>query len=521
MTININKYVNVVSGVGGGSEIPNRSLVARMFTGSTLLYPGTFAQFTSAADVGIYFGTSSEEYARALFYFSWVSKSQAQPQAIQYARWVVSSAAPQVYSAYQNNSVLSSWTTINNGAFVLNIASTAHTISGLDFTGASDLPGVAAIIQTAVRLISGTMYTAATVTYASNTGFVFTGGQDVAATIVISVAGSGTDITGTGLLGWINPVVIAIDGTVTNLSGAKWINGSLLETIVANITSSTNASNNFGSFGYLNNLSLNITEIGQVATWNQSQNVDYLYSIPVSVANASAYATALTAIGGCCLTLQAGGATPITTEYPEMFPMMIEAATDYTGVNTVQNYMFQQVAGLTASVTSDSDKSSYDAQRINYYGLTQDNGSQIAFYQDGLMQGTITSPPDMTTYVNEIWFKSAATAALMNLLLQVTQVPANVQGRSQVLTVLQSVINQALNNGTISVGKTLTANQKAFITNETNDPVAWQQVQSIGYWVDCVIVPQDSNPLLYEADYILIYSKDDTIRLINGIHTLI
>ncbi len=68
------------------------------------------------------------------------------------------------------------------------------------------------------------------------------------------------------------------------------------------------------------------------------------------------------------------------------------------------------------------------------------------------------------------------------------------------------------------MGKTLTTLQQAFITQETNDPLAWYQVQNNGYWLDVVIVLVGNE---YQATYTLIYSKDDVIRKVNGIHTLI
>jgi hypothetical protein len=106
----------------------------------------------------------------------------------------------------------------------------------------------------------------------------------------------------------------------------------------------------------------------------------------------------------------------------------------------------------------------------------------------------------------------------MSLLLSVNQIPANAQGRNQVLAVLQGVINQALNNGTISVGKTLTTAQQMYITSATGDNLAWHQVQNNGYWVDVVITLVGSN---YQATYTLIYSKDDVIRKVTGTNTLI
>jgi Protein of unknown function (DUF3383) len=210
-----------------------------------------------------------------------------------------------------------------------------------------------------------------------------------------------------------------------------------------------------------------------------------------------------------------------------MFPMMIEAATNYAAFNSVQNYEFQQVAGLTPSVNTDTQANLYDYSSggigVNYYGVTQQAGASIAFYQQGVLQGAsvVGNITDMNAYVNEIWLKDAATAAIMTLLLVSPQVPANTQGRNMILGILQSVVNQALNNGTISVGKTLTANQQMYITSATGDPLAWHQVQNNGYWLDVVITATGTNPVVYTATYTLIYSKDDVIRMVNGTHTLI
>jgi len=87
-----------------------------------------------------------------------------------------------------------------------------------------------------------------------------------------------------------------------------------------------------------------------------------------------------------------------------------------------------------------------------------------------------------------------------------------------ILVTLQNVINQALNNGTISVNKTLTTSQQMYVTSVTNDPDAWHQVQDIGYWVNCVIVVVGNE---YQAKYTLVYSKDDVINFVSGTHVLI
>ena len=87
MPIPISNYVAITSGIGGGAVVGQRNLGALIITGNTLCPTGTILTFTSAAAVGTYFGTSSEEYKRAVFYFGWVSKSISSPTQISFWFW--------------------------------------------------------------------------------------------------------------------------------------------------------------------------------------------------------------------------------------------------------------------------------------------------------------------------------------------------------------------------------------------------------------------------------------------------
>ena len=591
MAISLSRYVDITSGVGGASAVPTRDLVGRLFTANNLLPPQSFISFTSSAEVGTYFGLGSEEYLRALFYFSWISKSSTRAASIQYARWVQTAVAPMIFPTQGNNTTLTAWNAITSGSFILTMGGFTFTISGLNFSAAGSLAAVATIIQSAIQAESGggTVWTSATVTYVPTAlngiaygGFQLVGGANDVVTnpISVEVGGGGTDITGVGLLGWL-PEAVNVNGNL--ISGATWNTGSAAETITQTLTNSSTASNNFGSFLFLTNLGLTQQNVIDAANYSNAQNVLYLYTQAVSVANASGWATAVSSIGGVALTLSpsisftqtgtlASGVNTVsgltsnsnmfigmgisgtdlpsntyitslvgttgltlsanatgtitelltfsTLQFPEQCPMMIEAATDYAALNSVQNYEFQQFPNLTPSVSTDSAANTYDALRVNYYGVTQTAGQQLAFYQQGLMMGLATNLLDQNTYVNEIWLKDAAGAAIMNLLLTLAQVPANAQGSAQILTVLQGVVNQALNNGTISVGKTLTPVQQSYITDATDDPTAWYQVQNSGYWLG-VAITSSGSPLVFIATYTLIYSKDDVIRQVVGTHTLI
>jgi len=384
MAISFTKYVDITSGVGGGAGVRERELIARIFTTDTALAVGTMAEFDTLADVGTLFGTVSEEYERAEFYFGWVSKNITAPKKISFARW------------------------------------------------------------------------------------------------------DDTPVTG--------------------------------ETITEILTATTEANNNFGSFCFTTTAALTVDEVEEAATWVNAQNVRYLFSSSVASSVASAWSAALIGYAGTALTLD-----EIADEYHEMIPMIILAATDYAKRNSVQNYMFQQFPTATPTVTTTTLSNTYDGLRVNYYGRTQTAGQNIDFYQRGVLMGGATSPVDMNTYANEMWLKDAAGAAIMSLFLSMPTVSANAKGRAQLLSIIQSVIDRALFNGVISVGRVLNTTQKLYITNITGDELAWHQVQSIGYWVDCVIesyVTTDSRTE-YKASYTLLYAKDDVVRATTGSHILI
>jgi len=500
MAISITRYVDITSGVGAGAAVSTRELIGRFFTTNELVPTGSQIEFESADEVGDYFGTSSEEYDRAVFYFGWVSKNITAPQKISFARWADDATAPQIFGV-KGAQALASWTAIASGAFTLTIGGVSNTMSSMNFSAAGSLSAVAAIVQAAIRAAgTGAQWDNATVVWNSTRqSFDFEGGATGAAVITVTAGSGGSDIA--AQLGWLSATTVISDGAAA-------------QTVTEVLSESANADNNFGSFTFIPTLSND--EIVEAAEWNLAQNNLFMYSVRCTSSDATTLAGLLADIGGVCLTL-----SPDAGEYPEQVPMMILAATDYAARNSVQNYMFQQF-NLSPSVTTNTDATTYDDLLVNYYGQTQSAGQLIEFYQRGVMQGLPVDPRDQNTYANEIWLKDAATAAIMTILLAMPRIPANAKGRAQLLAILQGVINQALFNGTISVGKPLTTAQKEYINEITGSATAWQQVQNVGYWVDAQIVTYvESGVTRYKAVYTLIYAKDDVIRKVEGRDILI
>jgi hypothetical protein len=499
MAISFKRYVDITSGVGGGAGVRLRDLIGRLFSTNSLIPTESMIEFTELADVGTYFGTTSEEYLRASFYFGWISKNITKAKKISFARWADADTKPQIYGKV-GAQVLASWTAISAGNMSLTIGADTNIVGPLSFSGAATLAGVAGIIQAKIRTFTGTNWTSATVTWnATRQSFDFEGGAAGAAAISVA-AGATNDYS--ALLGWRDPQTIVSDGVDA-------------ETVTETLTASADASDNFGSFLFMKALSA--AEVLEAAVWNDAQNNKFFFCQKVLPVDAATTSAALIGYSGW-----AGTISDVSGQYPEQVPMMILAATDYTKRNSTQNYMFQQFT-LTPSVTTTALANVYDPLRLNYYGRTQTAGQFIEFYQRGVLGGGSQDATDQNTYANEMWLKDAAGAAIMELLLSLSKVSANSAGRSQLLATLQSVIDRALFNGTISVGKTLNNTQKQYIGVTTGDPDAWHQVENSGYWIDCVLqsyVTTDSRTE-WKAVYTLIYGKDDAIRKVEGSHVMI
>lgn len=502
MSISFKRYVSIVSGVGGGAAIRARDLILRLFSTSPRVPANTVIEMTSADDVKTYFGSASPEYLRAVFYFGFISKLITAPQKISFARFADVASAARIYGATKTFAV-NQFTGITTGALKLTIGAYTTDVTGLNFSSATTLSNVASILQTAIQAIvaGGANFTAATVTYnATANRFELVGGVVGAAAIATAAPATGVDIRTT--LGWNG--------------GAVFSPGVAVQEPVDAFTASVQLSDNFGSFSFIFSTITQAQNLA-IAAQNDTYNVKFMQLIPIAAADAAAYYGALSGYSGSATIL-----SPIATEYPELIPAMIMAATDYGRRNSVQNYMFQQ-ATVTPSVTDDATADTMDANRVNYYGRTQTAGQFVDFFQRGIMMGLPTDPVDMNVYANEAWFKDAAGASIMGLLLSMGRVSANATGRGQVLAILQDPIDRAVFNGTISIGKPLTTAQKLFITNLTGDANAWQQIARLGYWLDVIMQSYTTidSRTEWKAVYTLIYSKDDAIRKVEGSHVLI
>lgn len=505
MAISIRRYVDITSVVGAGFAVRQRDLIGRFFTDNPLVPFGFVLEMTTLDDVLAYFGASSPEYQRAAFYFGFVSKSATRPKALSFVFASTEAAPSRIYGARLTGVSVGTIEAIADGSLTITLTGIEETITGIDFDGDVSFADVAATLQTAIQAANADpAFADATVTYsATRNGFIIQSGTDGEGATAVAAAGSGTDL-------------VALLRLSAGL-GAIISDGSNAQTPVESVSQSAQSDNNFASFLFIPAPTLDEEE--EIGEWLAAQNFMFMYvrGYPDQAACVAAYEQ-LGTYPGIAATL-----SPVEGEFPELLPMALLAATDFQRRAANKNYMFQTAAGLTPSVTTNAVADALDDVRANYYGRTQTAGQQIDFYQRGVLYGGPRDAIAINVYVNEVWFKDRILGLLMELLLNLEALPANRTGNGYVLAQIQTAIDQALLNGVISVGKELTSTQRLFITEQTGQELAWLQVQDIGYWINCEIRTEvaQNGETEYIASYLLIYSKGDAIRRIDGSHILI
>ena len=506
MPIDQRRFINITSGVAAGSAVPRREFILRLFTTNEKVPTGGILDFNSVENVIDFFGGDSGEAMRATQYFGFVSKQVSSPGSISFSRWSETDSAPLIFGE-PVEAALNDFTAISDGSLVIEIGGVVLSLEGLDLTTETSFSGVASVIQTAIQTGTGAVFTGSTVVYdAIRREFNFVGGEAGVNAISVSEGVSGSDIS--AILGW--------RGLTTVLSG-----GSIAESPLDAFVASTQLSNNFGSFAFIEGLS--IEQIEEVARFNDTQNVLYQYNVPVIEADATAYNQALIGFSGTNVTL-AGNAD----EFHELLPSAILASTDYSRPNASQNYMFQSDAALSPTVSEDATANALDALRVNYYGETQTAGQNRSFYQRGYLMGSNSDPLDIGVYANEQWLKDSIGSEVLSLIEGLGRVSANATGRAQVLGAIQNVITgnsdagTAIVNGVISAGRTLSNTEQAAVTQLSGDPTAYLQVESIGYWLDADVRSEINNGINeFFIDYTLIYARDTVIRSVEGRNILV
>jgi Protein of unknown function (DUF3383) len=395
--------------------------------------------YNTLAAVGVDFGTVAQEYLAAQVWFG----QSPQPQSLNIGRWCQAAAAGRLLCAGLTaaNSLISAWTSINAGSFKLGVDGGATTnVPAMNFTGATTLNGVAAIMQTAIQGLGGS-YAAVTCIYNSvyNRFEITSGTTGSASAVSFATAGTtGTDISGQmgGLVtsgGYVANGVAAESALAAvllfdNQFGGQWYNLFIPSAVDSDHTAIAPYidADVIAHFYWVN------TQEQQVLTTGDTTHIGYLLQQLQSQHTAWQYSsTSLYAVWSM--------AARIST-------------TNYAGSNTCISLMYKTEPGIAAETLTTSQINALESYNgnvfVNYQGNTLINGQAVQTPVPILEPGVCPSGQFIDTIQGVDAFRIQAQTNLFNILFGTpTKIPQTDPGINTLENGVESACSQFIING--------------------------------------------------------------------------
>lgn len=445
-TIPVSDLVNVQINLGAiSAQAQNLNNLLVLGSSGVIDSVQRYREYSTLSAVAADFGTTAPEYLAATEWFG----QSPQPGQLIIGQW----NSPAAYPSGTNsklvggaiNTTLAQFQAITTGSFVYSDATpTSHTITGLNFSGVTNLNGVANIIQAA--LISAGV-SAATVVYNSTyNNFTVSNGiqQDLS---FLATAGSGVDIS--GLLGltsatgaYVVPHIASSETAVSaialfdDLIGQKWYAAFIIDATDADHLA--------------------------VAAFIQGSNTKHAYGVNTS--EAGVISSVITS--DIASQLKALGYSKVAVQYSSKSNYAIVSylarilVTDYTANKSVISLMYKQEPGVIAESLAESQLQALLSKNANVF-INYDNNTAI-------IQPGIQSSGDFTDTIFGVdWLGITIQNALYNALYtSPTKIDQTDDGNHVLASAIISVLEQGVGNDLLAPG---TWTQNGFGTLKQGD----------------------------------------------------
>lgn len=396
-------------------------------------------QYATLGAIATDFGTTAEEYLAAELWFA----QSPQPTSMYVGRWCKTAAAGtlQCGALPPSSQLITAWNTISTGSFKLAVdGGPATNVPAMNFTGATTLQGVAAIIQTAIQGLGGS-YAAVTCVYnATYVKFVITSGTTGANSAVafLTAGTTGTDISGL-MQG------LASDAAT---SGAYVANGVAAESAIAAVTL---FDNEFSGQWY-NLFVPDAVDTDQQAiapyidgaatphfNWINSQEAAMLSS-----GNTTAIGYLLQQLESQHSAIQYS-----STSLYAVWSMAARIATvDWDGQNTAISLMYKTEPSVTPETLTVNQVNNLESYNVNVY-VTYQYGSAVSIIEPGICP----SGQFIDTIIGSDGLRLQIQQNIFNLLYgSSTKVPQTDDGVNQLETAAESACEQYVVNGFLAAG---------------------------------------------------------------------
>lgn len=415
--------------------------------------------FSSATEVGEYFGTSSDEYKFAGTYFGGFDNSQVKPATLYFYRLNATASGAWVRGEALNvKTALASITQISSGSLTITIDAVEKQYTGIDLSACTSYSDVATAVQTATN---GDL----TLEFSSQFNAFIIKGVTVGATATLSVP-TGDVATA---LGFNAETAVISDG-----QGANTMTQSM-KNLVDGFT-------NFVTFTTLTEpTDAEALELAQWATTNYNAGVLYLYVCwDTSKAN---YDPNNTSVISEQLQLENIGATCVCFGVTmASFIMGVTASIAWDQANSTITYAFKHLSGFGANVDKTSYANALDKHKVLYMGNFATRNDNFILSYNGAMLGEWDW---LDAYINAVWLCNALQVQLMAMIETANRIPYNENGYAKIRSNCKDIINRAINNGVIDLGVNISDAQKAELTTLLGGDYS-DEIKNNGYYLQIV-----------------------------------
>ncbi len=384
-------------------------------------------QYSTLISVANDFGTSAPEYLAASLFFA----QSPQPSSLYVGRWAQSASSGVLHGATLTvaQQALTNFTAITNGSASITVDGTTRALTGLSFAAATNLNGVASVLQTA---LAG----AATVVWNAVYGRfdVTSGTTGIASSVAFATAGSGgTDIS--NLLG------------LRSTSGGTSVAGIAPESMLAAVQALAAASGNWYGLviAYPTPASADIVA---VAGYIEASNPQRFFGVTTQDVNA----IDPTQNGDIASQLQALGYNHTFVQYSSSSPYAAaslfarQATVDFTANNSTITLMYKTEPGIAAETLTETQATTLKGKNCNVF-VAYNNATAI------IQWGVCASGQYIDTIVGVDWLQNNVQTAVFNLLYtSTTKVPQTDAGVNQIVTTVEASLEAAVRDGLAGPG---------------------------------------------------------------------
>ena len=385
-----------------------------------------FRNYVDLESVAGDFGTSAPEYLAASLYFG----QSPRPSQLMIGRWLRTATAALLKGGILTTAeqAMSNWTAITAGSFKITVdGGSEQTITGLDFSGETNLNGVASEINTVL--------TGATVSWDGSRFIVTSSTTGVSSELsYASAAATGTDIS--GLL------------KLTSATALAPIDGFAAETPVEAVTEFANMSGQWYGLSFAASVMPTDDQIVAVGQFIEGASISRILGVTeTNTLVLDANYTNDLASRFKALNYKRTTVSFSANPYAVVSMMGRAFSVNFAANRSTITLMYKQSPGIVAERLTETQAQTLKTKRCNVFVQYQND---TAIIQYGVMSGQ--------AYFDEIhgldWFADSLQTSLYNLLYQSkTKIPQTDAGQNQLVNGAAGVCQEAINNGLVAPGQ--------------------------------------------------------------------